>query len=135
MIVKRLICEIRFKPTLLYYDVRARLAHGFREDYPDYAYSTDGSVLKLFNKEFRKKIILQAWRASIVHFNEANPRSFFKSTQNLLKAYCDQLKVETLGRIGVRFQYLEEMRISFDGLRETIKKAFYKNTIRANSGL
>ena len=129
MIAKRLICEIRFKPTLLYYDIRAKLAHGLREDYPDYAYSTDGSVLKLFNKEFRKKIILQAWRASIVHFNETDLPSFFKSTQNVLKACCDKLKVKALGRIGVRFQYLEQKQISFDGLRETIKRSFYKDTM------
>jgi len=129
MIAKRLICEIRFKPTLLYYDIRVKLAHELREEYPDYAYSRDQSILKIFNKQFRKKIVLQAWRAAIVYLNETNPPSFFDSTQKILKKYCDQLKVKALDRIGIRFQYLEEKQISFEELRETIRKVFYKDTM------
>ena len=122
-LTKRAACEIRFSPTLVYYEKKTIIWKRFANYFPDWSVSYTG--FRMENKDKEMKFAATSRNAVFVCENLSTFSNFTDLGHRLLRDYTKNLEVTSLGRIGVRVFYLCEAEGSFEDLNNLmIRKLF-----------
>lgn len=130
MLYKRIVCEIRFSPVLDYAQKQIEIANKYLKEYH---WEKNSEGIYLYNKEKRRKIILNYKRAAIAFENERTYGPFCKYADVLIE-YCEKLKINKLLRQGVAIYYIyeESKGRTFENIKDTIIDKSYTSNIKNN---
>lgn len=123
LIIKKAVCEIRFSPTLVYFDKKTVVWSKFSKHFPDWNVSYAG--LELSNKQKEMRFKATSRDTVFVRENLSVFSNFTDLGHRLLRDYTKELEITSINRIGVRIFYLYEVNGNFEDLNNLmIKKLF-----------
>ena len=128
LLIKKVICEIRFPPKVRYFQERIPFADELTGDFPDWRFSP--TSLTFLNTKKRRKVIFTSRRIAIVFENERVYGTFSKMAMPILSDYCKRLNIKSFSRIGVRVYYIKETEeMSFNKLKDLLMKKSFRDEI------
>lgn len=125
----KLLCEYRFKPSLLFYDVKNNLgnalfSHGYKH------WNTDGLRIGLSNFENRSVLAIDHNRLILEVDVPESPEEFRSKFERAFKEYTAKVTVETYLRFGMRTQSMIPVEFKFDELVKITHEKFLREDER-----
>jgi uncharacterized protein (TIGR04255 family) len=110
----KLLCEYRFKPSLLFFDVKNQIGDALLKDYKHWNH--DGLRVNLNNFENRTVLAIDPNRLILEWDVPDSPGEFQTRFERAFKEYTKKVKVEVYVRSGVRAQSMFPVELKFDEL-------------------
>ena len=110
----KVLCEYRFKPILLFYDVKNQIGDMLFKDYKHWTH--DGIRINLNNFENRSALAIDHNRLAL-EFDVPDSLADFRSKfERAFKEYTKRVKIETYVRLGLRMQSMIPVEFKFNEL-------------------
>lgn len=120
-ILKQLISEIRYIPTILYHDERISICYRLTSIFPYWA--LDIAKVEMYDtpkrEDSQRFFSVTNFGASILQKNLGDYEAFRTSVERIFREITEGFRIQTINRIGVRFFHI----VSYDGSFETLKDA------------
>ena len=124
--IYKLVCEYRFKSSLLFYDVKNQIGNLLFHDYKHW--TTDGLKIRLSNFENRSVLEFDHSRLTL-EFDGLNSTEGFRTMfQRALKEYNQKLKIESYLRCGIRTQSMIPVEFKFNELVKITQGKFFSQS-------
>lgn len=110
----KLLCEYRFKPTLLFYDAKNQIGHVLFKDYKHWTH--DGLRINLNNFENRSVLAIDHNRL-VLEFDVPDSVDEFRTKfDRAFKEYTRKINIENYLRCGLRTQSMIPVEMHFNEL-------------------
>lgn len=116
MQIYKLLCEYRFKPNLLFYDVKGQIGDALGPDYPHW--ETDGLRIKLYVVKQRRVLAIEHNRLVLEWDRPDSIENFQTFFVRAYREYTDRVKTEDYRRLGFRAQCMIPVEMKFEELVE-----------------
>ncbi|MEW6584964.1 MAG: TIGR04255 family protein [Nitrospirota bacterium] len=118
----KLLCEYRFKPILLFYDVKNQIGHALFKDYKHWSH--DGLRVNLNNFQNRSVLAIDHNRLAL-EFDIPDSYDEFRSDfERAFKEYTKRVKIEKYLRFGLRTQSMIPVEMHFSELTKITEGKF-----------
>jgi len=118
----KLLCEYRFKPILLFYDVKNQIGHALFKDYKHWSH--DGLRVNLNNFENRSVLAIDHNRLALEFDIPDSYDEFRTDLERALKEYTKKVKIEKYLRFGLRTQSMIPVEMHFSELTKITEGKF-----------
>ena len=126
----KLLCEYRFKPNLLFYDVKNQIGDVLFKNYKHWTH--DGLKINLNNFENRSALAIDHNRF-VLEFDIPDTYDEFRTEfARVYKEYTRKVKIEKYLRCGLRMQSMIPTEMHFSELQKLLRESFYLTRENSN---
>jgi len=122
--LRRAIFDLRFYPSLLFYDGKNQIGLELNRLYSDW--QTDGLQIRLTDANTFSSFLIAHNRIAGEMDSPENFGAFKFRILGGRKAYTDKVPIEDIHRVGVRFLWICPVDFPFDELNCIIQEKFYR---------
>ena len=124
----KVLCEYRFKPILLFYDVKNQIGDMLFKDYKHWTH--DGMKINLNNFENRSALAIDHNRLALEFDMPDSLVDFRSKFERALKEYTKRVRIETYIRLGLRIQSMIPVEFKFNELVKITHEKFFSQDKR-----
>lgn len=121
--IYKILCEYRFKPIILFYDMKNQIGDILFKDYKHWTH--DGMRINLNNFENRSALAIDHNRLALEFDMPDSLVDFRSKFERALKEYTKRVKIETYIRLGLRIQSMIPVEFKFNELVKITHKKFF----------
>jgi len=122
--LRKVIFELRFHPSLLFYDEKGRIGSDLNQIYANW--QTDGLTIRLTDEKTFSSFLIAHNRIVSEMDGPENFQAFKSRILKGKKAYTDKVPINDIHRAGVRFFWIFPVDFLFDELNRIIQERFYR---------
>lgn len=130
-ILRQLVTEIRYIPTILYHDQRISVCYRLTQPFP--YWTLDMGKVEMYDmlrREDSKRLFTVTNRgASILQKNLGDYEGFRTLAERVFTEVTEGFRIQTINRIGIRFFYIASYDRSFETLKEVLCRKIYTQSV------
>lgn len=123
--LKRIFCQVQFRPTLAWLDNRVTVAKMFEEDYEDWQ-TKDGNI-SLYSEDQRKALEILTNQINYINETDMATDESEKQIDTVMNKQINEYKIKQIRRIGFRKTEVLSSSFHFSELVQHIYTKFYSN--------
>jgi uncharacterized protein (TIGR04255 family) len=127
MKIRRAMFEMRFNPSLSFFDKMNLIGDALAKDYSEW--KTDRVSIGLSDREKKIKILIESGRVAFDSDDFSSAESFFTRIRKGLNTYLQNVIIGDIKRTGIRFKYIIKVDFSFEELVEIMSEKIYNNKL------
>jgi len=121
-VLKKLVVDFRYKPTLRVYESMDVVGRTLSDDFPDWERAA--LALEIRNRQKHRRLVIQFRQSVFDCINPGNEEEEFDVAKKSVKSVSDKVDIAKFERFAVRFWFVAEFKGEYESLVRLVYRKF-----------